>query len=149
MAGTRGAFGSIAGGRDALKKRGRALVVILGAFLAGCAVSEPPTPTVAAAPQPVVAAIPVPPPAPPPLDPPTATPEHYEGMRGPELVRLLGSPDFRRRDANAEVWQYRAGACVLDLFLYEEGGAFRVVYAETRSRATGRACNEEHAAAQL
>jgi hypothetical protein len=69
-------------------------------------------------------------------------PERYQGLGGADLVRLLGIPDFRRRDAGAEIWQYQAGTCILDLFLYEDRGEFHVTYAEKRSRRTGRACTE-------
>jgi hypothetical protein len=106
--------------------------------LAGCAGSETPP---EAAPAPA---------APPPValhPPPQAAtartvlgPERYQGLAGAELVRLLGRPDMMRRDAGAEIWQYRMGACILHLFLYEEGGALHVVHAEQRSRTTGRAC---------
>lgn len=34
------------------------------------------------------------------------------------LGKLLGPPQFRRTDAPAELWRYRAGRCILDLFLY-------------------------------
>jgi hypothetical protein len=137
MAGTRGAFGSIARGRDALQRRGRALV-LFGLALVGCAASQTPP---AAAPAPVA-----PPPARAALPPQAATtrtvlgPERYQGLAGAELVRLLGRPDMLRRDGGAEIWQYRAGACILHLFLYEEGGALLVVHAEARNRTSGRAC---------
>ena len=36
--------------------------------------------------------------------------------------RNLGAPEFVRRDGPAQIWQYRAENCVLDLFLY---GNFR------------------------
>jgi hypothetical protein len=138
MAGTRGAFGSIARGRGALKKRARALVLFV-LLLAACAMPEPTTINAVPAP---INAVPATLPAPAGPSPGAVGPERYQGLRGAELVQLLGTPDFRRRDAGAEIWQYRAGACILDLFLYEDGGAFHVIYAETRSRATGRACNE-------
>jgi hypothetical protein len=56
------------------------------------------------------------------------------GLGPAELVALLGEPDFRRRDPPAELWQYRSADCVLDVFLYGEGGSYRVVRSETRDR---------------
>lgn len=140
MAGTRGAFGSIAGGRGALTKRGCALV-LFGLLLTACAAPEPSS---------AAGALAAPSPGPSLPLRLAAAPERFQGLGSAELVQLLGAPDFRRRDAGAEIWQYRTGACILDLFLYEDGGAFHVAYAETRSRATGRPCNEtqiEHRAA--
>jgi hypothetical protein len=130
MARTRGAFGSIARGRGA-RKRDRALVVF-ALLIAGCASpSEPAAPT-----------------PPPPARISHRVPgvslavDRFQGLLGAELVQLLGKPDFRRRDLDAEIWQYRAGGCILDLFLYPEEGVFRVLHAEARSRTTGRACPE-------
>lgn len=56
------------------------------------------------------------------------------GLSEAELRRLLGAPDFRRREASAQIWQYRSAECVLDLFLYRSAGAYRVAYAETHDR---------------
>lgn len=53
-----------------------------------------------------------------------------------EVLSLLGDPDFRRDEPPAQLWQYRAGACVLDVFLYAEGGTHRVAYADWRARDT-------------
>jgi hypothetical protein len=52
-----------------------------------------------------------------------------------EIVARLGTPDTTRRDPPAEIWQYRGAACVLDVFLYPEGGGLKVLYAGTRERA--------------
>jgi hypothetical protein len=51
-----------------------------------------------------------------------------------DVIAAFGSPDFTRRDAPAEVWQYRSAACVLDVFFYPEGRNLRVAYATTRRR---------------
>jgi hypothetical protein len=130
MARTRGAFGSIARGRVA-RKRDRALVVFVF-LVVGCA-----SPPELATPTP-------PPPAQIAHRVPTVSlaVNRFEGLVDAELVQLLGKPDFRRRDLDAEIWQYRAGICILDLFLYREEGIFRVLHAEARSRTTGRACPE-------
>lgn len=49
---------------------------------------------------------------------PLPGPEKLVGLTGTQLTALLGVPGFVRRDAPAEIWQYRDGDCVLDLFLY-------------------------------
>jgi hypothetical protein len=56
------------------------------------------------------------------------------GLGAAEVMALLGEPDFRRREPPAELWQYRSADCVLDVFLYGEGGRYRVVRSETRDR---------------
>ncbi len=57
---------------------------------------------------------------------------------GPDrLLPILGAPDFVRRDGPAQVWQYRAKHCVLDLFLYETGENSRVEHVELRRRGHG------------
>ena len=65
-------------------------------------------------------------------------PEHFKGMAYSDVVATLGNPDFRRREAPAEVWQYYGAGCVLDLFLYDENGAKRVSFVDLRSRAPGQ-----------
>ena len=56
------------------------------------------------------------------------------GMGPPEILALLGEPDLQREEPPAEIWQYRAADCVLDLFFYRQGDALRLVRAETRDR---------------
>jgi hypothetical protein len=56
------------------------------------------------------------------------------GLDSTAIERRLGSPALRRRDAPAELWQYRSPLCVMDLFLYSEGGNFRVTHVELHSR---------------
>ena len=51
------------------------------------------------------------------------------------LQRLLGPPRLVRRDAPAELWQYRARDCVVDLFLYQEKDGLRLLYVEARTGA--------------
>jgi hypothetical protein len=43
-------------------------------------------------------------------------------------------PQFRRRDGQVEIWQYRGSGCTLDLFLYAEAGDMRVRYVEPRGQ---------------
>ena len=56
------------------------------------------------------------------------------GLERQQLQARLGDPALRRRDAPAEIWQYRSSLCVLDLFLYRDGQAVRVTNAEVRPR---------------
>jgi len=56
------------------------------------------------------------------------------GLEPRELQDRLGEPALLRRDAPAEIWQYRSALCVLDLFLYRDGAATRVTNAELRPR---------------
>lgn len=42
------------------------------------------------------------------------------GKNANEIRAKLGNPGFLRRDADAEIWQYYADGCVLDLFF--QGG---------------------------
>ncbi len=58
------------------------------------------------------------------------------GLKGPELVLLLGPPKLKRREAAAEVWQYGGTSCVLHLFFYDSRsrGGLQVVHAEATDR---------------
>lgn len=57
------------------------------------------------------------------------------GLSPDELQRLLGQPQMVRDETGAEVWQYHAQACVLDLYLYpQEAKGLRVAYLEARDR---------------
>jgi hypothetical protein len=54
------------------------------------------------------------------------------GLSAGELSALIGAPRWSRRESPAQVWQYQGASCVLDVYLYEEAGGPRVVYAEAR-----------------
>jgi hypothetical protein len=56
------------------------------------------------------------------------------GMDMPSLKNALGLPSVTRRERPAQIWQYRAGGCVLDVFFYEDSGIERVVHLEARDR---------------
>ncbi len=69
--------------------------------------------------------------------------------RNPENIQtLFGAPEFRRRDGTAQVWQYSAEICFLDLFFYPqkdaETPASVVTHYEIRNKGdqavTSRAC---------
>jgi hypothetical protein len=61
----------------------------------------------------------------------------FNGFSPERVLPVLGAPDFVRRDGNAQIWQYRTTNCVLDLFLYKNGGASTVKHAELRPRVPG------------
>ena len=66
-------------------------------------------------------------------------------MSGDEIAIRLGAPQFRRRDGQAEIWQYRGSACALDVFLYADGNSLKVRYVETRGRDTNAATDPKQA----
>jgi hypothetical protein len=95
------------------------------ALLGACSAAAPP-PALTAAPEPAAA-----------LQPAAARPpgmRKLTGLSADEVVALFGEPDFRRAEPPAELWQYRSAECVLDLFLYDDAGGFRVAHSETRDR---------------
>lgn len=63
-------------------------------------------------------------------------PNRLFGLDGHRVAELLGPASFVRRDGPAEVWQYRAEACVLDVYLYKESGALAVAHVDLRQRRT-------------
>ena len=62
-------------------------------------------------------------------------PQQLMGLDRAALNERLGEPALVRRDGDAEVWQYRAGRCVLDLFLY--GVDKKVEHVDLRNRGEG------------
>lgn len=113
---------------------GRLAAIFVAGFLGACAAGGDATrPAPASAPAPNdVAALPPPTAAPSPPDP-----AKFVGMKANEIAAMLGEPSFRRRDPPAEIWQYRSGSCVLDLFLYSDGQekpTYAVTHAEARQR---------------
>ncbi len=54
------------------------------------------------------------------------------GLSAAELKAAFGDPTLLRRDGPAQLWQYAGNGCVLHVFLYEDGGIFRVSYSEVR-----------------
>ena len=55
------------------------------------------------------------------------------GLDEAALKRWFGAPSLIRRDYPAEVWQYRAKACVLELYLYPADDHMAVTHAEARA----------------
>ena len=58
--------------------------------------------------------------------------EELIGLPPAALAETLGQPPVLRRDQPAEIWQYRGGDCVLDVFLYEGDSGSQVVHLEAR-----------------
>ena len=78
------------------------------------------------------------PPAAPGSAPQGASLDDPAGMIGADagaVQRLFGPPRLVRYDAPAELWQYRARDCVVDLFLYQEKDGLRLLYLEARTGA--------------
>lgn len=63
-----------------------------------------------------------------------ADPDRLKGLSPLQVRAVLGKPMFTRRDAPAEIWQYRGRACTLDLFLYDDGGHQTVAHVAVRSQ---------------
>ncbi|MEE9545309.1 MAG: hypothetical protein V3V55_06940 [Rhodospirillales bacterium] len=75
----------------------------------------------------------------------TPRPKQVVGLERGQVTAFLGQPDFIRKDAPAEIWQYRGSVCTLDLFLYEEknGDAYKVAHFEVRGRTKVSVAREE------
>ena len=59
-------------------------------------------------------------------------PRRFIGAKPDFLLEELGRPSSLRKEAPAEVWQYRSEHCVLDIVLYDEADGPAVVYLEAR-----------------
>ena len=139
MAGTPRAFRSKIEGRGASRWGGGCALSLLALLAVGGCIAEKPASGLQASP-PAVAGLAAPVAAP--LAPTPGPADRFHGMKRAEIARLLGRPDLLRRDGDAEIWQYRAGSCILDIFLYEEPGGMRATYADLRGNAPGRSCAE-------
>jgi hypothetical protein len=66
-------------------------------------------------------------------------PEELMGLGPDEVRRLLGNPVLVRRDAPAEIWQYRGRDCALDVYLYPPAANGKSGRAEGVKRAAAEA----------
>ncbi len=107
-------------GRGCLKTAIAGLLV--AAWLTACETTAPDPTAKAGATPPAEAALPE-------VD---DNPERLIGLGPNGLNVLLGQPDLIRREPPARIWQYRSGACVFDIVLYEEADGERVTYVEAR-----------------
>lgn len=81
------------------------------------------------------------PPAPPPK--PKISGTQLLGQNGAWVTAKLGTPTFVRTEKTANIWQYKNGICVLNLFLYvEQDTAPRVLHFDARD-AEGRNTDRE------
>jgi hypothetical protein len=92
--------------------------------------APPPTPEIVAPPMEIMPPVEMalPPPAPPP-EPPPPPPTDAPGLRA-----AYGAPDFIRREDESELWRYDVAGCAVFFFLYRDGSALKIRYAETSPR---------------
>ncbi len=69
---------------------------------------------------------------------PPVSPDRLIGLAADDILKLFGAPSLKRRESPAELWQYAAQACVMDLYLYADGDMQRVSYVTLRDPASGR-----------
>ncbi|MFO1190030.1 MAG: hypothetical protein U1E97_10740 [Alphaproteobacteria bacterium] len=120
------------------------ILAVLALVLAGCGSSR--DPAIDASPQAATpdassertAAVPRPP-ARIPMPPADIDPGQILKANGDQVMSLLGKPEMKRREKQAELWQYRSSSCVLNLFVYPTGAnhAPEVTHVEARARAGG------------
>jgi hypothetical protein len=143
------------------------MALVLALVLTACAADKTKpvatTPPPEPAPEPVVAEV-APEPEPEPVseavieaaiaavipNEPTAAPEPaldddpalLMDLDGPGLEALLGVPSFSRQETGVQVWQYAGAACILDVYLYDDGPntPYRVTYFEVRGDSAERLC---------
>ena len=53
------------------------------------------------------------------------------GMDGPEIIKTMGFPVFRRLEPPARIWQYRTTICIVNIFLYETDRRVTAEYVES------------------
>ena len=70
---------------------------------------------------------------------PMVDPAGFVGHTEAEVTGALGLPDNARAELDAQILQYTGPDCVVDFFLYPEGGVQVVAHAEARDRTTGAA----------
>jgi hypothetical protein len=71
----------------------------------------------------------------------------FIGLGDRELANALGRPQMVRKDAPAEIWQYRGADCVVDFYLYDSDTSdndrrMEVAYVEARDMLAGSAPTE-------
>lgn len=102
-------------------------VIMAAGFLAACAAPAIPTatPITQAQSAPIQAA-------------PAALPvpglQDLTGLHQSDILAMLGRPDLKRDEPPAQLWQYRAADCILNLFFYREHDGYRLVHAEAWQR---------------
>jgi len=69
-----------------------------------------------------------------------AMPQTMMMLTRDDIGYLFGKPSFHRRDADAEVWQYKTGACVVDFYFY---GKKQLSYVDARRKDQSPASGHE------
>ncbi len=69
-------------------------------------------------------------------------PAQVMDLDGAGLEALLGIPSFSRQETGVQVWQYAGTACILNIYLYDDGPntPYRVTYFEVRGDSAERLC---------
>jgi hypothetical protein len=49
-------------------------------------------------------------------------PSSLQHLTEQEIRFMFGPPAMQRRDADARIWQYKSGACVVDFYFYDQPG---------------------------
>ena len=111
-----------------LRAAASAAAFAIPAVVAACAAPDSAAPTMLAAPSTLRAV------AFPQTSPRAPEIKDLAGLQPADVVSILGSPDLRRAEPPAELWQYRAADCVLNLFFYSEEGGYRLAHAEAWQR---------------
>ena len=75
---------------------------------------------------------------------PQKAPTSTAGWSESQVIKKLGTPQFKRFDGNAQVWQYVDKSCVLLLFLYQEQSELRVRYQLTQTHGGEAAATSCH-----
>jgi hypothetical protein len=60
-------------------------------------------------------------------------PDRLRQMEPPQVVELIGQPNFRRKEQRVTVWQYHDTDCVMDLFWYQGESGPELMHYEARS----------------
>lgn len=92
-----------------------------------------------------------PPPAPAPAPPPVETVVERGDLIGLDAAALLtrfGRPRLQVSEGDGRKLQFAGGDCVLDAYLYPQGGTPRVTYVDARNR-EGRTVDQEGCIAKL
>jgi hypothetical protein len=80
---------------------------------------------------------------------PRVTADQLMGQESQAVQVALGQPRRVRKEAPAEIWQYDGGSCVVDLFLYPEGGKQKVTHLEARDSTSGKTVDTNACLAKL
>ena len=65
------------------------------------------------------------------------------GMDGPEIIKTMGVPVFRRLEPPARIWQYRTTICIVNIFLYETDRRVTAEYVESLGQNNKNADEDE------